>query len=222
MALVAAHYQKGSRFGAWVGTSLLLAALGLYVIATASPLPDLLPALPIRDVVLPFRGVPPLASSPFCASRTPMRLLFENRIAAGLGLFSYSVFLIHQPTAWYLSEMFKKKLHVAGLADFFLLMTVGVLVICGISYVFFLFIERPFMNTTKRTKPASMPVVPLPPIADQEQFAFAGSGSPARRCTLSHELQRTTFIGSNCARGARHYGIGAIASDVTECILPRT
>ena len=172
--VVAAHWRQGLRFGAWHGTLLFVSALGLYLAATASPLPGLFPALPVRDVA--FSVAFCLGIISVCASRTPLRLLFENRIAAGLGLFSYSVFLLHQPTAWYLSEMFKKKLHVSGLTDFFLLMTVGVLVVCGISYVFFLFIEKPFMNIRRRNKPAAIPDE-APPTVVTEEAPFPGSGS---------------------------------------------
>ena len=64
------------------------------------------------------------------------------------------MFLIHQPTAWYISEFFRKKLHIGGMTDFMLLCTIGLAAVCGISYVFFLLFEKPFMNARRSRKPA--------------------------------------------------------------------
>lgn len=151
--IVATHWRHGGRLrNGWFGTSLAAVALVLYILATTTLLSGLPKALPMRDLLL--SAAFGLGIVAICATHTPLRFIFSNRVSSGIGYFSYSIFLIHQPTAWYMSEMFKKKLHVGGLGDFFLLATVGLVIVCGISYLFFLVFEKPFLNAKRRPKPA--------------------------------------------------------------------
>jgi peptidoglycan/LPS O-acetylase OafA/YrhL len=84
-----------------------------------------------------------------------VRALFENRLAVGLGFFSYSVFLIHQNIAYYMTEFLKKvgNLDGNGSVVFLLMMSAGLLAILAFSYVFFLLFEKPFMSGKRKPKP---------------------------------------------------------------------
>ncbi|MDQ2730491.1 MAG: acyltransferase [Armatimonadota bacterium] len=142
--VVAKHWKLQDWRSARWGTGLIAVCLGLYVIAV-SDMPQLFIIFPVRDLLLA------LAFAGFiiavCISGTPIRLLVTNRAATGLGFISYSIFLIHQPTAWYISELLKKKAHVGGIADFMLLCTVGLAIIVGVAYLFFSLFERPFLTS---------------------------------------------------------------------------
>jgi peptidoglycan/LPS O-acetylase OafA/YrhL len=151
-ALVVANHRRDGRhpYGVFAGSALFALAVLFYVFATTHILQGLPRALPMRDLFLAISFA--LAIVAVCSSKTPLGVLFANRFSAGLGFFSYSVFLLHQPTAWYLSELFEKKLHITGISEFLLLMTLGLLVVCSISYLFFALFERPFMNIRQRVR----------------------------------------------------------------------
>jgi peptidoglycan/LPS O-acetylase OafA/YrhL len=69
-----------------------------------------------------------------------------------LGYRSYSMFLIHQPTIWYVSEFFEKVLHVPeGPLLLLLLWTVGFGVVFGVGQLLFVTVERPCIDWAKRT-----------------------------------------------------------------------
>lgn len=157
--IVATHWHTGKNLrNAWTGTTLFVGAVGLYVAAATPALASLSPALPLRALLLAASFAIGIVA--ICATHTPARGLFANRVSTGLGFISYSVFLIHQPTAWYLSELFRKKLKVDGMTDFVLLLTVGFVIVLAISYVFFLLFEKPFLNTSRRAR-TSGPAKPI-------------------------------------------------------------
>jgi peptidoglycan/LPS O-acetylase OafA/YrhL len=165
--IVATHWHEGGKLrSAWAGTLLFIGAIVLYILATTQILSGLPKALPVRDLLLAASFAVGIIA--ICATQTPVRTVFSNRVAAGLGFFSYSIFLIHQPTAWYLSEMFKKKLKIDGLVDFALLLSVGLVIVCAIAYVFFLLFEKPFLNSRQRVKSAPPAEPVLTPAAQQQ------------------------------------------------------
>ncbi len=138
--LVVNYRQAGrERSAAW-GTTVALGAVALFSVTCATT-PDL---SWLRSLLLgvAFSGL----AIALCISTTPLRALFENRFMTWLGYVSYSLFLLHWPTGYYLSEFCKKALHVTGLTEFFLLLTVGFAVTLGISYLFFLLAEKPFLS----------------------------------------------------------------------------
>ncbi len=151
---VAAHWRGQRILKGWVGSMLVVLAVGLYVLAT-TPMASMVPLFPLRDLLIAAAGG--VAIFGICASRTPFQGLFGNRLVAGFGFISYSVFLIHQPTAWYISEFLRKWLHVGGTAHFALLCTIGLAVVCAISYGFFLLFEKPFLTSKQTHKPAIVP-----------------------------------------------------------------
>lgn len=140
-AKLVANYRQASRerSAAW-GTSMALGAVALFSVTCATT-PDL---SWLRSLLLgvAFSGL----AIALCISTTPVRALFENRYMTWLGYVSYSLFLLHWPTGYYLSEFFKKALHVSGLTEFLLLLTVGFAITLGISYLFFLLAEKPFLS----------------------------------------------------------------------------
>lgn len=69
-----------------------------------------------------------------------------------LGYRSYSMFLIHQPTVWYVSEFFQKFLDVPeGPLLLLLLWTVGFGVVFGVGQLLFVTVERPCIDWAKRS-----------------------------------------------------------------------
>ena len=79
-----------------------------------------------------------------------------------LGLMSYSIFLIHQPTSWYFSELMRKKFHITGLPEFALLCTVGFAVLLVISYGFFRLFELPYLVAGHREMAPAKPAPAWP------------------------------------------------------------
>lgn len=149
---VANHRHKDQwRSAAW-GTQVLVGSVALFIVACAF-CPDLswwrslLLALAFSGTILAF-----------CVSTTPLRALVENRLMAWLGFISYSIFLVHWPTVYYLSEILKKGAHLHGRGEFLVLCTLGFAIVVGVSYVFFLLFEKPFLNAPKQNaKRASKP-----------------------------------------------------------------
>ena len=87
------------------------------------------------------------------SSRTWIRPFFEWRPIVGIGFISYSIFLIHQPTAWYLSECLKKYFDVHGGPRHLAIMsTVGLSITISAAYLFYLAYERPYLSTSQKTK----------------------------------------------------------------------
>lgn len=69
-----------------------------------------------------------------------------------IGYRSYSFFLIHQPTVWYVSEFLQKALGIPeGPLLLLLLWTIGFVIVVGIGQLFFLAIEKPSIAWAKRT-----------------------------------------------------------------------
>ncbi|MGN6219633.1 MAG: acyltransferase family protein [Microbacterium sp.] len=119
--------------------------------------------LPIRDLGLSmlFGGLIVLV-----LTVRPIAALFAWRPISWLGYRSYSLFLIHQPTLWYLSEFLQKFTHVpegAGLLA--LLWTVGFAVVLGVGQALFVTVERPCIAWAKQVPssraPAGAPPQPL-------------------------------------------------------------
>ena len=141
--VVARAVRDDMFYSARLGLGMLAAGLLLYGTAL-SVMPAWLTLFPVRDLLLAASFA--LALVAVCASKTPLNLLFENKVVVWLGTISYSIFLIHQNTIFYVSELLKKVLHLGGPARFLVLETVGFAVIVGVAFVFFKLFEAPFMN----------------------------------------------------------------------------
>lgn len=66
-----------------------------------------------------------------------------------VGTFAYSIYLIHMPFAQIIWQYGLHPLHKGFLATYFLMIVIGLPLILGVSYLFFLAVERPFLNTKK-------------------------------------------------------------------------
>lgn len=75
-----------------------------------------------------------------------------------LGYRAYSLFLLHQPTMWYFSEMATKFLHIEnGVAKLLLLWTAGLGVLVVLTLPFFMWVEKPCIAWSKRARLTSDP-----------------------------------------------------------------
>lgn len=144
--LVARAHHEGRRFGTPQTYGLLaLAALSYIVAVTRTPLSG--PLFPTRDLGLAFSFA--VLACALCAGKASAIRLFESRALASLGFISYSVFLIHQNFAYYMSELLRKVLGVGGEMRLLLLVSIGFAVVLMVSYLFHVFVERPFLNPAK-------------------------------------------------------------------------
>jgi peptidoglycan/LPS O-acetylase OafA/YrhL len=163
---VARYWREGREQGAWLGTLQVIAAFLLYVVAIhwAAPRPS--SNVPVYEMLLSAAFA--LLTFALCTSRTPFARLFGSRVATWLGGISYSIYLIHQPTAWYLSEFFKKRLHVSGPADLALLVTIGIAIVIAAGYLFYLVFEKPGMARRPRKTADTVPPAtdPMPEIKE--------------------------------------------------------
>jgi peptidoglycan/LPS O-acetylase OafA/YrhL len=156
---VAKYWREGKSNGALAGTMQVAGALVLYIMAVywAAPRPS--SNVPVYELFLSAAFA--LLIFALCTSRTPLARLFGSPVATWLGGISYSIYLIHQPTAWYLSEFFKKKLHLSGPADMCLLATAGLAVVVGVAYPFYLMFEKPALSKPTLTEAEPVPVQPV-------------------------------------------------------------
>lgn len=118
-----------------------------YLVATASVFRG--SVLPVRELGLStlFGSLLVLVLSVPAAGR-----VFAWKPLAYLGYRSYSMFLIHQPTVWYVSEFLQKFLDVPeGPMLLLLLWTVGFGVVFAVGQLMFVAVERPCIDWAKRT-----------------------------------------------------------------------
>ncbi len=90
--------------------------------------------------------------------RNPLARITGSRPLARIGLFSYSLYLIHFPLLYVLWQHVALPMHLGRVATYALMATAGVALILLFSYAFYLIFERPFLNS-----PASVPVAALQP-----------------------------------------------------------
>lgn len=112
----------------------LLVAGAAAVWAGLSPAMGAVREFPVRDLLLSF-GYGLLL---FALLVVPWRWrrIFAGGALAKLGVFSYSFFLIHQPTAWYFMELVRKRLGVSGPWQVAVGLSAGLLVTAAVSWAF--------------------------------------------------------------------------------------
>lgn len=106
--------------------------------------------VPWRDLCL--AGGYSLLLCNLCTSPVWLKTVFIKGPLPELGRISYSFFLIHQPTSWYLMELFRKKWGFTGLSQLCLGYTVGTMVTLVISGLFFRAFEKPFLGSIPSQK----------------------------------------------------------------------
>ena len=86
------------------------------------------------------------------ARRDPLLRLFQSRAAVTLGMFSYSLYLVHMPFGWMFLPL-TRALHLSGAALFAFSLGIKIPLVCALAYGFYLVCERPFTSAGAR-KPA--------------------------------------------------------------------
>lgn len=76
----------------------------------------------------------------------PLKTLLAHRIFSGVGLFSYSVYLVHLPLLWLTDHFVVEHLVSDKFARFGLLLVLGLAAVLGGSYLFHRVFERPFLE----------------------------------------------------------------------------
>jgi peptidoglycan/LPS O-acetylase OafA/YrhL len=89
----------------------------------------------------------------------PLRRVLASRIALFLGLFSYSIYLIHDPIVSVLNRYAFGPLGLSPLATFGLFIVVGLPVILALCYGFHLMFEAPFLRNRSLSAVRTMPIV---------------------------------------------------------------
>jgi peptidoglycan/LPS O-acetylase OafA/YrhL len=82
--------------------------------------------------------------------RNPLARIAGSRPLARIGLFSYSLYLIHFPLLYLLWQHVALPLHLGRTATYLLMATAGVALILAASFVFYLVFERPFLSQSAK------------------------------------------------------------------------
>ncbi|MEW1954980.1 acyltransferase [Terrabacter sp. NPDC080008] len=168
MAAAEVVFRHGWRPRRSATAALVLAMGGLFTLASWAAATD--PVVPVRELALGglFGSLVVLASTVGAVTR-----LFAWRPLAVLGLRAYSLFLVHQPLAWYVSRGLRT---FAGVDDgplmLLLLWSVGLAVVLAVGLVFFRVVERPCIAWAKR-----LPVTAAPATGAQDESVLGGSGA---------------------------------------------
>ena len=91
--------------------------------------------------------------SPSSGKRDLLVRLFESPSAVRLGMFSYSLYLIHEPINW-VSRAFLRMVHLSPRGDFVFSLLITVPLVIALAYGFFLLAERPFLTSKSPARPA--------------------------------------------------------------------
>lgn len=136
-----------------VGAGLMLELAGLVAPALVTE-----GAIPLRDLFLSTGAAALLAG--MCTTPSRFKVPLLRGALPYIGRISYSFFLIHQPTAWYAMEFFRKKLGFSREIQVFMGYTVGLLICTLSASMFHRFFEKPFLN--KIAEPKGRTVIPSP------------------------------------------------------------
>ncbi len=91
-------------------------------------------------------GVACLMAAMFAGGFPRFRRLFSARVCVELGLFSYSIYLLHGPLVGLLRQDVFGPMHLSPLLTFAFLLVVGVPAILAVCYGFHLMFEAPFLR----------------------------------------------------------------------------
>jgi peptidoglycan/LPS O-acetylase OafA/YrhL len=129
----------------------LLFGLGFFFLILAGAQPAAHVATQPKDAPapLPGRSYPPPAP-PSAPARSPFVRLLLSRPLAGIGLFSYSIYLVHQPLLRLLIDLLHHHTPPTLPAPLFhFLVLLATLPTLAASYLFFVVVERRFINGPK-------------------------------------------------------------------------
>lgn len=106
-------------------------------------------------------GVACLLALMHSGGSAPARGVLASRSALWLGLFSYSIYLIHAPIVGVLDKYAVGPIDLPPLASFGLMLAVGLPVILALCYGFHLLFEAPFLRQRDLSSLRSMPILRL-------------------------------------------------------------
>jgi peptidoglycan/LPS O-acetylase OafA/YrhL len=89
----------------------------------------------------------------------PVRRVLASRLALWLGLFSYSIYLIHDPIIGVLDKYAFGPMDVSPLGTFGLTLALGLPVILGLSYGFHVVFEAPFLRHRSLSALRTLPIL---------------------------------------------------------------
>jgi peptidoglycan/LPS O-acetylase OafA/YrhL len=95
----------------------------------------------------------------FAGGLVPLRRVLASRLALWLGLFSYSIYLIHDPVVGILDKYAFGPLHLSPLGTFALTLVLGLPVILAVCYGFHVLFEAPFLRHRGLSALKTMPIV---------------------------------------------------------------
>jgi peptidoglycan/LPS O-acetylase OafA/YrhL len=134
-------------------------------------------------------GIACLMTAMLAGGLAPARAILSSRVALSLGLFSYSIYLLHGPLVAIIDQNILAPLHLAPLVTFGLLLVLGLPAILAICYGFHLMFEAPFLRRRDMSALRAMPLIgrllPKPrPVrvytpAPAEAVAAAHDGAPS-------------------------------------------
>jgi peptidoglycan/LPS O-acetylase OafA/YrhL len=102
------------------------------------------------------------------------RRLLASRVGRRLGLFSYSIYLMHAPLVGVLAQHVFGPLHLTRLVTFTLLLAVGLPVIILLCYGFHLAFEAPFLEHRGWSALRALPIVQLFSASGRAALASTG------------------------------------------------
>ena len=143
----------------WAGAILLLAVLAVTGLAWSTPHSDLLkkaasvasPYMP-RDFLVGVWAVSMMVAAGRFPNQRALRFL-SARPLVFLGTFAYSTYLVHKPILNFLGQVLEPLKANRPFELFLIELTAGSALVFGISYLFHLAFERPFMSKPGQTAP---------------------------------------------------------------------
>jgi peptidoglycan/LPS O-acetylase OafA/YrhL len=103
-------------------------------------------------------GVASLMAVMYGGGLPRLRRVLASRLGLFLGLFSYSIYLMHGPILGLFERLILNPMNVAPLARFALLLVVGIPVVLVVCYGFYLMFEAPFMAHRDISAIHAMPI----------------------------------------------------------------
>jgi peptidoglycan/LPS O-acetylase OafA/YrhL len=110
-------------------------------------------------------GVASLLTLMYAGRVVPARRVFGSRALTWLGLFSYSIYLIHDPIVGVLHEYVFGPMDASPLATFGLSLALGLPVVIALCYGFHLLFEAPFLRRRDLGALRTLPILQLLPRA---------------------------------------------------------
>jgi peptidoglycan/LPS O-acetylase OafA/YrhL len=139
--------------------ALSLVALGSFVVLAVAQGSDWVVARFFWMDLLFGVGVASMLALIHAGGLVLVRHVLASRLALWLGLFSYSIYLIHDPIIGVLDKYAFGPMGVSPLGTFALTLVLGLPVILGLCYGFHLLFEAPFLRTRSLSALRALPIL---------------------------------------------------------------